>query len=196
MSQTTPPAPSHEITGSNAAEPNIALGNKLRIFVWVLTIVVWLLVGAMRRPEKIPLPDGILLSFLPMVHAILNSCVAAFLVAALVMIKRKNVVAHRRFISAAMIASASFLLCYVAYHFTTEETKFGGQGAIRIVYFVLLISHIVLAAVSLPFILQTWVYGFTNQVMKHRKMAKWVFPMWLYVAVTGPVCYLLLRPYY
>ena len=196
MSQTTPPSPSPEITGSNAAEPNIALGNKLRILVWVLTIVVWLLVGAMRRPEKIPLPDGVSLSFLPMVHAILNSCVAAFLVAALVMIKRKNVVAHRRFISAAMIASASFLLCYVAYHFTTEETKFGGQGAIRIVYFVLLISHIVLAAVSLPFILQTWVYGFTNQVMKHRKMAKWVFPMWLYVAITGPVCYLLLRPYY
>ncbi len=191
MIPNTPSSSSPEI-----AEPNVALGNKLRILVWVFTIVVWFLVGAMRRPEKIPLPDGVSLSFLPMVHAILNSCVAAFLVSALVMIKRKNVVAHRRFISAAMIASASFLLCYVAYHFTTEETKFGGQGAIRIAYFVLLISHIVLAAVSLPFILQTWVYGFTHQVMKHRKMAKWVFPMWLYVAITGPVCYLLLRPYY
>ncbi len=95
-----------------------------------------------------------------------------------------------------MIASASFLLCYVAYHFTTEETKFGGTGAICYVYYPLLISHIVLAAFSLPFILQTWVYGFTSQVAKHRKMAKWVFPMWLYVAITGPICYLLLRPYY
>ena len=183
-------------TNPPTLEPNVALGSKLRILVWVLTVVVWLLVGAMRRPEKIPLPEGISLSFLPMVHAILNSCVAIFLMCALVMIKRKNVVAHRRFISAAMIASASFLLCYVAYHFTTEETKFGGKGVIWTVYITLLISHIVLAAVSLPFILQTWVYGFTNQIAKHRKMAKWVFPMWLYVAVTGPVCYLLLRPYY
>ena len=177
-------------------EPNVALGNKLRIVVWVLTVVVWLLVGAMRRPEKIPLPEGVSLSFLPMVHAILNSSVAVFLIAALVMIKRKNVVAHRRFIGAAMITSATFLLCYVMYHFTTEETKFGGEGAIRYAYFALLISHIVLAAVSLPFILQTWVYGFTNQIAKHRKMAKVVFPVWLYVAVTGPICYLMLRPYY
>ena len=191
MSQPKPPS-----TNPTVGEPNIALGNKLRILVWVLTIVVWLLVGAMRRPEKFPLPDGVSLKFLPMVHAILNSCVAVFLVSALVMIKRKNVVAHRRFISAAMIASASFLLCYVMYHFTTEETKFGGAGAVRVAYLVLLISHIVLAAISLPFILQTWVYGFTNQIAKHRKMAKWVFPVWLYVAVTGPICYLMLRPYY
>ena len=177
-------------------EPNVALGNKLRILVWVLTVVVWLLVGAMRRPEKFPLPDGVSLSFLPMVHAILNTSVAVFLIAALVMIKRKNVVAHRRFIGAAMIASATFLLCYVAYHFTTEETKFGGEGAIWYAYITLLISHIVLAAVSLPFILQTWVYGFTNQIAKHRWLAKRVFPVWLYVAVTGPICYLMLRPYY
>lgn len=178
------------------SEPNLALGRKLRIGVWVVTLLVWILVGAMRRPEKIPLPDGVSLAFLPAVHAVLNSMVAIFLVAALVMIKRKNVTNHKRFISAAMICSALFLLCYVAYHFTTSETKFGGEGLIRYVYFALLISHIVLAAVSLPFILQTWVYGFTNQFQRHRKMAKWVFPVWLYVAVTGPVCYLMLRPYY
>ena len=191
MNQTSP-SPTHPAIG----EPNVALGNKLRILVWVLTVAVWLLVGAMRGPDKIPLPEGVSLKFLPMIHAILNSCVAIFLVAALVMIKRKNVVAHRRFIGAAMIASATFLLCYVAYHFTTEETKFGGTGAIRYAYFALLISHIVLAAASLPFILQTWVYGFTNQIAKHRRLAKRVFPVWLYVAVTGPICYLMLRPYY
>ena len=188
--------PSPTSTNPAIGEPNIALGNKLRILVWVLTVAVWLLVGAMRRPEKIPLPEGVSLSFLPMVHAILNTGVAVCLITALVMIKRKNVVAHWRFIGAAMILSATFLLCYVAYHFTTEETKFGGTGAIRYAYFALLISHIVLAAISLPFILQTWVYGFTNQVAKHRKLAKRVFPVWLYVAVTGPICYLMLRPYY
>ena len=95
-----------------------------------------------------------------------------------------------------MVCSALFLLCYVAYHFTTPETKFGGEGSIRIVYFVLLISHIVLAAVSFPLILFTWIFGFTGQVTRHRKFSKITFPMWLYVAITGPACYLMLRPYY
>ena len=176
--------------------PNPGLGKRLTIAVWVLTILVWLLVGAMRRPEKIPLPEGVSLSFLPAVHATLNSLVAIFLVTALVMIKRNNVRLHKMAISAAMICSALFLTCYVAYHFTTAETKFGGEGTAKLCYFILLISHIVLAAISLPFILLTWVYGFTNQFQKHRSTAKWVFPIWLYVAVTGPVCYLMLRPYY
>ncbi|MEM7785379.1 MAG: DUF420 domain-containing protein [Planctomycetota bacterium] len=178
------------------SEPNLKLARKLKIVIWVLTVAVWLLVGAMRRPEKIPLPDGVSLAFLPAVHAVLNSFVAIFLVSALVMIKRGNVRRHRQMISAAMICSAVFLLCYVAYHFTTGETKYGGQGPIRALYFVLLISHIVFAAISFPFILLTWMYGFTNQFGKHRKYAKWVFPMWLYVAITGPICYLMLRPYY
>lgn len=176
--------------------PNLALGRKLTVVVWILTVLVWGLVGAMRRPEKIPLPDGVSLSFLPPVHAGLNTLVALFLVLALVMIKRQNVRLHKLAISAAMVCSALFLSCYVAYHFTTAETRFGGEGAMKLVYFALLISHISLAAISLPFILLTWVYGFTNQFNKHRKMARWVFPIWLYVAVTGPVCYLMLRPYY
>jgi len=177
-------------------EPNLALGKKLAITVWILTVLVWALVGAMRRPEKIPLPEGVSLSFLPPVHACLNTLVALFLVLALVMIKRNNVRLHKMAVSAAMICSALFLVCYVAYHFTTAETRFGGSGAIKTVYLVLLISHIALAAISLPFILLTWVYGFTNQFQKHRKLAKWVFPVWLYVAVTGPICYLMLKPYY
>ena len=175
---------------------NLALGKKLTIATWVLTVLVWLLVGAMRSPEIIALPDGVSLGFLPMVHAGLNSMVAVFLIVALVMIKRNNVRLHKLSITAAMICSAAFLTCYVAYHFTTPETKFGGEGIAKVFYLLLLISHIVLAAISLPFILLTWVYGFTNQFQKHRRMARWVFPIWLYVAVTGPVCYLMLRPYY
>jgi putative membrane protein len=176
-------------------EPNLVLSARLKIVAWILTVAVLGLVGLMRQ-VKIPLPEGVDLGFLPMVHAVLNSLVALFLINALVMIKRRNVVAHQRSINAAMTCSILFLLCYVAYHFTTEETKFGGTGTIRTVYFTLLISHIVLAAVSLPFILFTWIYGFTGQVQKHRRMAKFVFPVWLYVAVTGPICYLMLRPYY
>jgi len=176
--------------------PNLALGKKLSVVTWVLTIAVWALVGAMRSPEKFPLPEGVSLKFLPAVHASLNSLVALFLVLALIMIKRNNVRLHKLLVSAAMICSALFMMCYVAYHFTTPETSFGGKGAVKAVYLVLLISHIILAAVSLPCILLTWVYGFTNQFQRHRKMAKWVFPVWLYVALTGPICYLMLRPYY
>ncbi len=112
------------------------------------------------------------------------------------MIKRGNVSAHKLAINGAMICSLLFLLCYVLYHFTSEETRFGGEGLSKIIYLLLLISHIVLAAASLPFILLTWSYGATNQFDKHRRLAKWVFPVWLYVAISGPVCYLMLRPYY
>ncbi len=176
-------------------EPRIALARKLTVVAWILTIVVWGLVGAMRQ-FKVELPAGIELTFLPLVHAILNSLVAVFLLAALGAIRRKNVGLHQRMVSMAMLCSIVFLACYVAYHITTEETKFGGTGTVRIVYFVLLISHIVLAAISLPFILQTWIYGYTGQVVKHRRLAKWVFPVWLFVAISGPICYLMLRPYY
>ena len=177
-------------------EPNRILGKKLTLVSWIVTVAVWGLVGLMRGPTKIPLPEGVTLDFLPMVHAGLNCLVALFLILALVFVKQRKIELHRLSISAAMVCSALFLLCYVAYHFTNEETKFGGEGFARTLYFILLISHIVLAALSLPFILQTWIFGFTNQFDKHRKMAKLVFPVWLYVALTGPICYLMLQPYY
>ena len=175
--------------------PDLARARVLKILAWIVTAAVLILVALMRE-FKFPLPGGMTLSFLPAVHATLNTLAAICLVLAVIMIKSKNVVAHRRFINTAMICSALFLLCYVAYHFTTPETKFGGEGAIKVVYLLLLISHIVLAAISLPFILFTYIYAWTNQFAKHRAMAKWVFPVWLYVAVTGPICYLMLRPYY
>ncbi len=175
--------------------PNLKLAKTLKILTWVVTVAVLGLVGAMREIH-LPLPEGVSLKFLPGVHATLNTIVAICLVAALVMIKAKNVVAHQRFINVAMFCSALFLICYVAYHITSGETKYGGTGISKTIYLVLLISHIILAAVSLPFILYTYIYAFTNQFAKHRRMTRWVFPMWLYVAVTGPICYLMLRPYY
>jgi putative membrane protein len=96
----------------------------------------------------------------------------------------------------AMSLSVLFLLSYVAYHMTSEPTRFGGVGSIRTVYFMLLASHILLAAVSLPFILFTFIAAWTNRFKAHRKLARWVFPLWLYVALTGPICYWMLRPYY
>ncbi len=175
--------------------PNPGQARVLKIGAWLVTVLVLVLVALMRK-VNFDLPGGQRLDFLPPIHAALNSLAAIFLVLAVVMIKRKNIVAHQRFINAAMVCSALFLLCYVAYHFTTPETKFGGTGAIKVVYLILLVSHIVLAAVSLPFILLTYIYAYTNHFVDHQRMAKWVFPVWLYVAVTGPICYLMLRPYY
>jgi putative membrane protein len=173
--------------------PDKALEKKMNIASVVISVAVLSLVVLMRR---IKIDIGVDLSFLPMVHAILNSLTAIALVYALIQIKQKNVAAHRAAIYTALTLSATFLLCYVLYHFTTPETKFGGEGTIRSVYFFLLATHIILAAGILPFILLTFTRAFTGQFSRHKKMARWVFPLWLYVAITGPVCYLMLLPYY
>lgn len=179
-----------------ARAPQEALSRKLGIAAWILTGAVLVLVVLMRGPYKIPLPEGWSMAFLPPVHAVLNTLVAVLLIGALIAVKQGKIAAHRNFIFAAMGLSVLFLLCYVAYHFTTVETRYGGEGPLRAVYFLLLITHIVLAGISLPFILFTFISGVTNRFAAHRRLAKWVYPMWLYVAVTGPICYLMLKPYY
>jgi putative membrane protein len=172
---------------------NPSLLKKLNILSVILSIVVLLLVGLMRR-VKIDL--GIDFSFLPPFIAICNTLVAIFLVIAVLKIKKKDVDGHRKFIFAAMSFSALFLVCYVLYHFTTPETKYCGEGTVRTVYFFLLLTHIVLAAISLPFILITFSRGYTYHIESHRRIARWVYPVWLYVAFTGPICYLMLRNCY
>jgi putative membrane protein len=177
-------------------KPNESLSGKLKIAAWVVTALVLALVTMMRSPYKIPLPDGWTMGFLPPVHAVINTLVSISLIAALIAVKAGKIVLHKRCIMLAMALSAGFLLCYVAYHFTTVETKFGGEGWVRSVYFLLLITHIVAAGFSFPLILLTFIAGWTNRFEAHRKLARWVFPIWLYVALTGPVCYLMLKPYY
>ena len=189
--------------------PQEALSAKLGIAAWILTAVVLGLVGLMRK-VKIPLPDSVSLSFLPPFHAAVNAVAAVVLIIALIAVLKGRISLHRRMIMAAMGLSVLFLLSYVAYHFTGSEVKFGDAnldgivdeaekaavGGTRVAYLLLLISHIVLAAVSLPFILFTFIAGWTNRFAAHRRLARWVYPMWLYVAITGPVCYWMLRPYY
>ena len=193
----------------NTATPDLRLAAKLNKIAWVITAVVLLLVGMMRR-VKIPLPEGVDVSFLPPFHATVNAITALVLIAAFYFIKQKQVHIHRRLIYVAAGLSVLFLLSYVAYHFTTPETLFGDAnhdgvvdgaelaavGRMRAIYLVLLLSHIFLAAVSFPFILFTFIRAYTGQYERHRKMARWVFPVWLYVAITGPVVYWLISPYY
>lgn len=177
--------------------PEHALAKKLSIIAWIVTALVLVLVGLMRRPElRIELPEGISFAFLPPVHAAINTIVSVLLIAAILAVKAERIQLHRKLMLSAMGFSVLFLLGYVAYHFTNVETKFGGTGTVRSIYFFLLITHIVAAGVSLPLILLTFISAWTNRFEAHRKMARWVFPIWLYVAVTGPICYLMLRPYY
>jgi putative membrane protein len=177
----------------STVQSDIQLEKKLNLLAYVVSAVVLLLVGLMRR-VKIDL--GIDFHFLPPIHASLNALTAVILILALYFIKNKQVENHRKAIYAAMICSALFLVSYVLYHFTTPETRFGGVGTIRTLYFILLLTHVVLAAAILPFILLTFTRAYTRQFDRHKKMARWVFPLWLYVAITGPVCYLMLKPYY
>ncbi|MCP3930048.1 MAG: DUF420 domain-containing protein [Bacteroidetes bacterium] len=190
-------------------EPNLKLAKKLNTIAWVVTVFVLLLVGMMRR-IKIELPEGWDFCFLPPFHAGVNALTFFVLLVAFYFIKQKRIEAHRKTIYIAVGLSVLFLLSYVTYHITTPETLFGdvngdrivspeeiaSVGSIRSVYFFFLITHILLAGIILPFILFTFVRAYTNQVEKHRKMAKWVFPLWLYVTLSGPICYLMLMPYY
>lgn len=173
--------------------PNIALERKLNRWAYVISAAVLLLVGLMRRYK---FDVGVDFSFLPPFHASLNALTAMVLIAAFWHIKNGRVEQHRKAIYLAMGTSALFLLSYVVYHFTTPETRYGGEGVMRNVYFFLLITHVMLAAVILPFVLFTFTRAYTHQFERHKTMARWVFPLWLYVAITGPICYLMLKPYY
>jgi putative membrane protein len=170
---------------------NITLAKKLNIWATVISITVIGLVASMR---KIHLDLDVDFSFLPAIYSAMNAIAALFLIAALYYIRLKNITMHRRMIFIALTSSFLFLLMYVLYHITTPETKYCGAGAIRMVYYPLLITHIVLATVSFPFILFTFIRGYTMQVEKHKKMARWVYWVWLYVSISGPVVYLMLRP--
>lgn len=136
------------------------------------------------------------LSFLPPIYATINGLTAIILIAAVLAIKKGNRKLHERLMTLAIAFSVAFLVMYVAYHMTADSTKFGGEGIIRYFYFAILISHILLSIVIIPLVLITYVRALGERFDKHRKIAKITFPLWLYVAVTGVVVYLMISPYY
>jgi putative membrane protein len=136
------------------------------------------------------------LSFLPPIYATLNGITALLLIAAVVSIKNGKRKLHENLMTSAIACSVIFLVMYVAYHMTAESTKFGGEGIIRIVYFIILISHIALSVIIIPFVLFTYVRALSGNFERHKKLARITFPLWLYVAVTGVIVYLMISPYY
>ncbi len=130
------------------------------------------------------------------INACINSVIAIILIAAIIAVKNKKYHLHKKLMTVALILSVLFLISYVAHHLLAGDTKFGGTGLIKAFYFFILITHILLAAIILPFILFTTYRGLTSEFDRHKKLARITFPLWLYVAITGPIIYLLISPYY
>jgi putative membrane protein len=161
---------------------------------WIIAVsIVVPIVVAVLFSVKI---EGYDTSFLPPVYATLNGLTALFLVAGVISIKNRKVEIHRKLMTSAIVFSALFLVLYVIYHSTSDSTPFGGEGWIRSVYFTLLISHILLSIVIIPLVLFTYVRALAERFDKHRKIARITFPIWLYVAISGVVVYLMISPYY
>lgn len=166
--------------------------NKYNTWIIILSIAIPLVVAALFSVKinlKLPV-------FLPPIYAAINAFTAVILIIALWAVKSKKILLHEKLMKTAIVFSVLFLLLYVLYHMTSNSTKFGGEGPIRIVYFVLLISHILLSIIVIPFVLITYVRAITNNIELHKKIAKYTFPIWLYVAISGVFVYILISPYY
>lgn len=161
-----------------------------------LSVVVALLVGVLNWGIDKRMITGLDLGFFPKFHAILNSIVSVLLLFGLVFIKQGKQTAHKTSMFLSFVVSAVFLLSYVFYHTLAEPTAFGGEGFAKYFYYFILLTHIVLAAVMMPFILMTFYYAWSDKLVKHRSLAKKVWPFWFYVAVTGVVIYFMIAPYY
>lgn len=158
----------------------------------VLSIVIPVAVAALFR-LKVP---GYDFSFLPPIYASINGLTAILLTVSFFSIKSGNRARHELINKVCIGLSALFLIMYILYHVTSEETKFGGEGAIRYVYFFILVTHITLSIIVIPFVLFTFSRALAGNFERHRRLAKFTFPLWLYVAVTGVIVYLMISPYY
>ena len=161
---------------------------------WIIAISVAIpVVVALLFGVKI---EGYDFSFLPPVYAGINGLTAALLVVARLSVKRGNRRVHERLMKTCMMLSAAFLVMYVLYHMTSESTPYGGEGILRYVYYFILISHILLSLAVVPLVLFAFLYAVIGQFNRHKKVVRFAYPVWLYVAVTGVVVYIMISPYY
>lgn len=169
---------------------------KYKVLAAVLGAIIPVAVAVLYYFPNIFRIEGAQVKALPAVNAVLNSLTAVCLVIGYYFIRRKNVVRHRAMMGTAFVLGSLFLVSYVAYHSQVPSTKFGGEGWVRTVYYTLLLSHILLAAVTVGLVLFTLYFAVTEQFAKHRRIARWTYPIWLYVSVTGVIVYFMIAPYY
>lgn len=163
-------------------------GMWIKIISIAIPVVVAILFGV-RVDYDLPV-------FLPPIYATINGITALLLVLALIAIKSKKIQLHQRLMQSCIVLSLVFLVMYIAYHMTTDPTPFGGEGSVEILYFFILISHIVLSIALIPLVLISYVRAFQKEFPEHKKISKITFPIWLYVTVTGVIVYLMISPYY
>lgn len=191
-------------------KPSIAKNDRLANWlIGIFSLVVFIVVVVLGK-FKLDVELGFDVHIFATINAFVNASIAVVLVAALVAVKKKNYALHKKFMITALILSIFFLLSYIAHHLLAGEAKYGDSnhdgivdeaekiaaGAMRMVYLVILITHIILAAIILPFILFTAYRGLTSEFPAHKKLARITWPLWFYVAITGPVVYFMISPYY
>ncbi|HKX85482.1 MAG TPA: DUF420 domain-containing protein [Flavobacterium sp.] len=170
---------------------------KYNVWITILSIAIPLVVALLFKVKLKDFGFDVKpLSFLPPIYATINGITAIVLVWAVVAIKNGNRKLHETLMKTAIGLSVAFLGMYVAYHMTSLHTEYGGEGIIRTIYFFILITHITLSIVIIPMVLVTYVRALSQRFDKHKKLAKITFPIWLYVAVTGVIVYLMISPYY
>jgi putative membrane protein len=166
-----------------------------RLLIITVSLVVFAAVVFLSR-FTLTVDLGFDVHVFALVNAVINSAVSVLLVWALIAVKGKNYELHKKLMLGAMVLSILFLVSYICHHLFAGETKFGGSGTIKGVYYFILLTHIPLAGIILPFILFTAYRGLTGEYATHKKLAKYTWPLWLYVSVTGVLVYLLISPYY
>jgi putative membrane protein len=174
----------------NTMSNNNLPSSKYRKLVVAVSIIIPIAVAALFGIKV----EGVDLSFLPPFYASLNGITAVLLVLALIFIKKGNMKLHQRTIQACLALSLLFLLCYVAYHMTSDSTVY--EGPYKAIYYFILISHILLSVAVIPVVLFTYLFALEGNYVKHKKYTRFAFPIWLYVAVTGVVVYWMISPYY
>lgn len=169
---------------------------KAKIYIGIFSAIVFLVIVALGKYKLTDVDLGFDPHIFGLISAVINTIVTLLLIAALIAVKNKKYQNHRKLMTAALILSVLFLCAYICHNLFAGETKFGGTGAIRYIYFTILVTHIVLAAFMLPFILFTAYRGLTGEWDKHKKLARITWPLWLYIAISGPVIYCMISPYY
>ena len=165
------------------------------IIIWSLSVVVFAVVVILHE-LKIEIDLGFDVHVFARINAGINALVALLLLLALYFVKAKKFIIHKRLMNMAIVLSLLFLLSYIAHHVLADSTSYGGQGAFKIIYYVVLITHILLAGLSLPFILFTAYRASVAEFSTHKKLARYIYPIWLYVAITGVLVYFMISPYY
>lgn len=164
----------------------------INVLAVAIPLVVALLLGIRQKIDL-----GEWTKSLPHLNGIINSCTAVLLLVGRSYIRKGDVTAHRKVMTAAFLLGSAFLVSYVLYHMSNDSTKFGAENPmVRGIYYFLLISHITLSVVVVWFVLRAVYFAFSNQIAAHKRVVKYAYPIWLYVSITGVIVYLMISPYY